>query len=85
MEEITIQHLTESEIERHGIGNWPVWSCGVSVFDWHYDQKESCLVLEGEVLVTTAQGEVQIRAGDYVEFARGLSCRWNITKPIKKR
>jgi len=76
--------MSESEIERRGIRRWPVWTREVSSFDWHYDQKESCLITEGEVVVTTDTGEVRIQAGDYVEFAAGLFCRWNILKPLKK-
>jgi uncharacterized protein len=29
----------------------------VSVFDWEYDATETCYVMEGEVKVTTSEGE----------------------------
>jgi len=75
----------ESVIIALGARDWPVWACEVSTFPWHYDQKEICLLLEGEVTVTPKHGEpVQFAAGDLVEFAAGLDCTWTVTKPVKK-
>ena len=75
----------ESVIIALGARDWPVWACEVSTFPWHYDQKEICLLLEGEVTVTPKHGEpVQFAAGDLVEFAAGLDCTWAVTKPVKK-
>jgi uncharacterized cupin superfamily protein len=54
----------------------------VSVFDWEYDATETCYVMEGEVKVTTPEGE--FGAGDLVTFPRGLKCTWNVRKPIRK-
>ena len=63
----------------------PTWSKEVSVFDWEYDTTETCYVLEGEVKVTTPEGEaVEFGAGDLVTFPRGLKCTWEVRKPIRK-
>lgn len=62
----------------------PVWECGVSEFDWHYDSEETCLVIEGEVTVEYGGGSVSFETGDYVVFPKGLSCVWKVTKPVKK-
>ena len=63
----------------------PTWSKEVSVFDWEYDSEETCFVLEGEVTVTTEDGEaVEFGAGDMVTFPRGLKCVWDVRKPIRK-
>jgi uncharacterized cupin superfamily protein len=52
----------------------PTWSKEVSVFDWEYEATEICYVMEGEVKVTTSDGEaVQFGPGDLVTFPRGLS------------
>ncbi len=48
----------ESTITELGIKSWPIWSCEVSSFDWKYEDKETCLLLEGEVTVT--------QEGDYL-------------------
>ena len=36
----------ESIVEELGIKNWPIWSCEESSFEWTYDDKETCLLLE---------------------------------------
>ncbi|NJM14760.1 MAG: cupin domain-containing protein [Bacteroidales bacterium] len=65
--------------------NWPVWVKGASNFPWYYDATEICYIVEGEVTVTDDSGRyIVCKAGDYVEFEKGLSCNWNITKAIKK-
>ena len=76
--------MTDSELSESNLFSWPIWSCGVSEFPWTYGDKESCYLLEGEVIVTTAFEEVKIQAGDFVVFSKGLSCRWNILKPVRK-
>lgn len=81
---IKIEQLSEEAIEEKHISTWPVWEKEVSEFDWYYDQTEVCYILEGEVVVTTDKEKVTIKAGDYVTFPAGLSCRWKILKPIRK-
>jgi len=79
---IIVKKPTELEISQ--MQSKPVWECGVSKFDWHYDSEETCLIIEGEVTVTHDDGSVSFNAGDYVVFPKGLSCVWNVTKPVKK-
>lgn len=63
----------------------PTWSAETSVFDWEYDATETCYVLEGQVRVTTPDGEaVEFGKGDMVTFPKGLSCTWDVRKPIRK-
>ena len=74
-----------SLIIQHGIKNWPIWECGLSKFSWHYNEKEICLIIEGEASIKTAEGKIYIvKSGDLVEFPEGLSCEWQITKYIRK-
>jgi len=73
-----------SEAEAQAMRRQPVWTCGVSAFDWFYDSEETCLLLEGEVTVTYDGGSVRFGAGDYVVFPKGLACVWNVTKPVRK-
>ncbi len=73
------------KLEEMGVFSWPVWEKEVSRFPWTYDTDEICYILEGEVTVTPDGGEqVTIRAGDLVRFPAGMSCTWDITKPIRK-
>ncbi len=75
----------DSVIVALGVHDWPVWASEVSEFPWHYDQRETCLLLEGDVTVTPDSGEsVHIRAGDLVEFPAGLRCTWTVHQPVRK-
>ena len=68
---ITISQLTDKEIEEQGMLSWPIWSCEVSEFDWEYSERESCLLLEGEVEVSSDFETVKFGVGDYVVFPQG--------------
>ncbi|MDL2237427.1 cupin domain-containing protein [Christensenellaceae bacterium OttesenSCG-928-K19] len=57
------------------------WECGVSEFDWSYDNTETALMVDGEVTVEYAGKSVSFGAGDYVIFPKGLSCVWKVSKP----
>jgi len=82
---VEIKKLSQEEIEQRGIPQWPVWEKEPGEFDWSYDQKETCYFLEGRVDVKLPDGKsVRIEAGDYVEFPKGLSCRWHIDSKVKK-
>ena len=91
MKKIKVEHLKDKRKKELGIpdepsqvGPWGVWECGPSAFDWHYDQTEIAYLYEGRVKVLTKSGEVEIRAGDYVTFPQGLSCRWEVFEKVKK-
>jgi uncharacterized cupin superfamily protein len=86
MSAITIeQNVTPIKLDTLAVDRWPIWSKEVSAFDWHYDQNETCYILEGEATITPESGDpVSIAEGDLVSFSQGLSCHWNITSPIKK-
>lgn len=81
---IEVKKLSEKEIDGMGIKSWGVWQKEPSVFDWHYDEKESCLFLEGRVIVKTDDGEVEIKKGDFAIFPEGLSCVWDVKEAVKK-
>lgn len=79
------QEPSQERLNALGISRWPIWTKEVSVFPWHYDEQETCYLLEGEVVVTPNGGEaVHIGQGDLVTFAAGLSCTWNIVKDVRK-
>ena len=64
---------------------WPVWTFGVSRFPWTYTERETCLLLEGDVTVTSESGDaVRFGGGDLVVFAEGLSCTWEVHQPVRK-
>lgn len=82
--EIEVRKPTEEEIETMGIRGWPIWQCEPSTFDWYYDDRETCLLLEGDVTVKTDTGEVHFAAGDLVVFPKGLSCVWVVAGKVRK-
>lgn len=81
---IEVKQLSEQEIDEMGIKSWPIWTKEASKFDWFYDSKETCLILEGKVTVSSEYGEVEIKKGDFVTFPKGLKCVWNIHEDIRK-
>jgi len=61
------------------------WRKEPSVFDWEYDTAERCYLLEGEVIVTTPEGEsAAFGAGDMVSFPAGMKCRWEVRRTVVK-
>ena len=81
---IKIEKLPNEKITDLGIKAWPIWTCGISEFDWEYSERESCLLLEGEVEVSGNFETVKFGVGDYVVFPRGFKCRWKVIKPVRK-
>lgn len=83
--EIKIQKLTPEQLRQRGITGWPIWTKEVSRFPWTYDSIEECYFLEGDVTVETKDGnKVSFGKGDFVTFPKGLSCVWDIKKPVRK-
>ncbi len=73
--------------EKEVCKSWPIWTCGVSEFEWEYTQTEKCLILEGRVTVTDfpdSGNAVRFGPGEYVVFPNGLKCIWKVTEPVKK-
>jgi uncharacterized protein len=80
-----IHNPPERELKRMRVRAWPIWTKEESEFPWHYDERETCLFLEGEVVVTPKKGQpVEIGAGDLVIFPEGMSCLWKVRKAVKK-
>lgn len=85
IQEVIIEkNVSIEEAKQRGYTNWSIWEKEVSEFDWFYDDREQCYFLEGEVTVTFENGEISFGKGDFVTFAKGLSCRWIVRKPVKK-
>lgn len=86
MPDITIErNVSPIKLETLAVELWPIWSKEESTFDWHYEQNETCYILEGEATITPENGAtVSVSEGDLVNFSKGLSCQWNITSAISK-
>jgi hypothetical protein len=64
--------------------DWPIWSCQPSTFEWTYTEKETCLILEGQVTVSDGKDSVSFGPGDFVIFPVDLECTWNVKKAVRK-
>ena len=84
MDTISITKKTDSELDTLGVRSWPMWTCEVSEFPWEYAEKETCLLLEGDVEVNTEEETVRFGVGDFVVFPKGLKCTWKVMKPVRK-
>ncbi len=84
MTKILIEKLSEEQIIAKGIKSWAIWEKEISKFPWTYNGSEQCLIIEGDFVVETDDGDFNIVAGDFVTFPDGLNCVWDIKKPIKK-
>ncbi|MFH1437147.1 MAG: cupin domain-containing protein [Pseudomonadota bacterium] len=84
MAKIKVTKPTSAELEKMNVTSWGTWGCEVSVFDWTYDNTETCYILDGRVIVKTDEGETEIKAGDLVTFSKDLSCTWDVKKAIRK-
>ena len=87
---IKVEKMSKEEADKKfGVSSWPTWGCGVSKFDWDYSGTETAYILEGEATVTPTGEwadveEAEIEAGDLVTFPDGMTCVWDVRKPINK-
>ena len=82
---IVAKNPSKDQLDALGVYNWPIWTKEVSTFPWTYDSSETCLFLEGDVIVTPEGGEpVHMGKGDLVTFPEGMSCTWEIRKDVRK-
>ena len=63
---------------------WPTWKCQARTFDWVYNEKETCLLIQGKVTVTDGTDSVSFGPGDLVIFPEDLECTWQVHEPVTK-
>ena len=62
-----------------------VWECTAGLFNWHYSEDETVVVISGEVFVTAEAGEeCRLGEGDIAFFPAGSSAVWRVPDRIKK-
>ncbi len=81
---IKCEKPTSDQLKELQVTTWPIWTKEPSQFNWHYDERETCYFLEGEVSVTTPEETVSFGKGDLVTFPKDLSCRWHIKRGVRK-
>ena len=87
---IKVEKMSQEEAdEKFGVSSWPTWGCDASKFDWEYSGTETAYILEGEVTVTPTGDwsdaePATIQAGDLATFPDGMTCVWDVKRPIRK-
>ena len=82
---ISIEKPSEEKLHKLNVKLWPIWEKEVSEFQWDYNEKETCYILEGDVVVTPDGGDpVKFGKGDLVVFSEGLKCTWTINAAVRK-
>jgi uncharacterized cupin superfamily protein len=71
-------------LKNRGVYTWPIWEKEISEFPWHYEEQESCFLLDGEVEVTAGGKSWRFGRGDFVVFPKGLDCYWKIKRNVRK-
>ena len=62
-----------------------IWDCTAGSFWWTFGDEETVVILEGEVRVTTEQGESRtLRQGDIAYFAGGTRALWEVEGYVRK-
>ena len=85
MGKVKLEKPTDERLKQLGVDKWNTWECDVKRFDWEYDEDETFYVLEGNVKVTTDDGEeVEFGKGDLVIFPKGTRCVWDVKERIRK-
>lgn len=81
---IKIEKPDPARLKELGALSWPIWTKEPSEFPWHYDDREVCYFLAGDVTVETGGTEVVIGKGDLVTFPKGMDCKWIIRQTVRK-
>ena len=81
---IIIEKPNAEKLKQLDVASWGIWECDASTFEWHYDDKETCYILEGKVTVKTADQEVNLEKGDLAIFPKDLDCTWIVHEKVKK-
>jgi uncharacterized cupin superfamily protein len=82
--QVQIEKKSDDQLIAIGVFSWPVWSKEISTFEWSYDGEERCYLLEGEVEVEAYGEKYKFGKGDFVTFPVGMTCVWNVLKPVRK-
>ena len=83
--EITVSHLSDTELDRRRVHMWPTLEKEPCSIDWVFHETEESYFLDGRVVVETSDGKrIEVKKGDFTVFPKGLSCTWHILEPLRK-
>jgi uncharacterized protein len=84
--QITVEkNPAQSRLDALNVTKWPTWQKEVSTFPWTFYEQEIAYILEGECVITPADGAlVSFGKGDLVTFPAGMTASWQVIKPLHK-
>ncbi len=82
--EIIVEKPSDEKLKQLDVSSWGIWECEPSTFEWHYDDRETCYLLEGKVTVKTKDQEINLEKGDLGIFPKDLDCTWIVHEKVKK-
>ncbi|MBU0711577.1 cupin domain-containing protein [bacterium] len=81
---VIVEKPTDEKLKQLDVSSWGIWECEPSTFEWHYDDRETCYLLEGKVTVKTKDQEIHLEKGDLGIFSKDLDCTWIVHEKVKK-
>lgn len=86
MNEIIVEkNPTQARLDTLSVKKWPTWEKEISTFPWTFPEQEMAYILDGECVMTPAGGSpVTFGKGDLVTFPAGMTCSWEVKKPLHK-
>ncbi|MCK4716488.1 MAG: cupin domain-containing protein [Candidatus Marinimicrobia bacterium] len=82
--EIKVEKPSDEKLSELGVSSWGIWECEPSTFEWHYDDRETCYLLEGKVTIKTKDQDIHLEKGDLGIFPKDLYCTWIVHAKVKK-
>jgi uncharacterized protein len=74
--------LLQSDDKRVSSG---LWECSPGRFTWDFVWDEFVHLHAGHVIVTTQDGQrIELKAGDFATFPRGLKTEWQVLEKVRK-
>lgn len=62
-----------------------IWSCTEGRFNWYYDLDETIMILEGSIVLESADlPPKRYGVGDVIFFRKGAHARWHVENYVKK-
>ena len=75
----------QSRLTALNVTKWSTWQKEISVFPWTFLEQEIAYILEGECVITPANGKpITFGKGDLVTFPAGMTASWEVKKALHK-
>lgn len=73
------------KLEVLGIEGWALGKLAPGEYTRTYDNAEECCIVEGEAVLRSASGAVEVAAGDLVFIPHGTEVTWEVAAGVEYR